>query len=173
MILTVARFCVLKSDKTNDAFTKRVTGILLLVLSLCLIGVNVLSYVEKRGTEFHEIVMIAIAAYTFTKITVAIIGLIKAKKADKALIITLRNISFADAVVSIYTLQRSMLVSFPGMTAGEIQVFNLLTGSAVFTIILCLGINLIGEKYVDMAKSKIVKANEKIAKTVSEGYKKN
>lgn len=37
---------------------------------------------------------------------------------------------------------------------------------------LFLGINLIGGKYTNMAKSKIVKTNEKIAKAVTGGYKK-
>ena len=85
---------------------------------------------------------------------------------------TLRNIALADACVSIYSLQRSMLVSFPGMEAAEIQLFNILTGTAVWLTVLFLGINLIGGKYVDMAKSKIVKVNEKIAETVTDGYKK-
>ena len=65
-----------------------------------------------------------------------------------------------------------MLVSFPGMTPTEIQLFNILTGTAAWIIVLLLGINLIGGKHVNMAKSKIVKANEKIAEAVTGGYKK-
>ena len=62
----------------------------------------------------NKIIMIAIATYTFTKITVAIVGMVKAKGTDSPVLKTLRNISLADACVSIYTMQRSMLVSFPG-----------------------------------------------------------
>ena len=116
--------------------------------------------------------MIAIATYTFSKITVAIIGTAKAKHCISPVTMTLRNISLADAFVSIYSMQRSMLVSFPGMKPEEIQLFNILTGTAVWIIVLFLGINLIGGKRVNMAKSKIVKANEKIAETVVDGYKK-
>lgn len=177
-ILAVSRFCVLKikrraNGKSEDElFAKRVTGILLVVLSFCLIGVNVLSAVEKRGTVYREIVMIAVATYTFTKITIAVIGVIKAKKESSPAVKTLRNISFSDAVVSVYTLQRSMLVSFPGMESGDILLFNILTGTAVWLTVLLLGINLIGGKKVDMAKSKIAQANEKIATAVTGGYKK-
>jgi hypothetical protein len=121
---------------------------------------------------FHEIVMITIATYTFTKITLAIIGMAKAKHEASPALKTLRNISLADASVSIYTMQRSMLVSFPGMEAGEILLLNIFTGTAVWIIVLLLGINLIGGKRVHMAKSKIVKANETIAETVTSGYKK-
>jgi hypothetical protein len=69
-------------------------------------------------------------------------------------------------------MQRSMLQSFPGLTPAEIQIFNILTGTAVWIIVLFLGINLIGGKRINMAKSKITKANDKLAQTVTGGYKK-
>ena len=54
-------------------------------------------------------------------------------------------------------MQRSMLVTFPGMKTAEIQLFNILTGTTVWLIILFLGTNLIGGKRIDMAKSKSLK----------------
>ena len=177
-VLAVTRYCVLQIKRKADGqydlelFARRITGILLVVLSVCIVGVNILSAVKDRGSVFHEIVMIAIATYTFTKVTLAIIGMVKAKHVASPALKTLRNISLADASVSIYTMQRSMLVSFPGMEAGEILLLNIFTGTAVWIIVLLLGINLIGGKRVHMAKSKIVKANEKIAETVTSGYKK-
>ena len=177
-VLAIAKFCILlirqktSGDYDTALFARRITGILLVVLSLCIVGVNVMSAVENRGTAFHEIVMITIAAYTFTRITVAIIGMVKAKHTDSPALKTLRNISLADACVSIYTMQRSMLVSFPGMGATEIRILNIFTGTAVWITVLLLGINLSGGKYTDMAKSKIVKATEQIADAVTGGYKK-
>ena len=131
-----------------------------------------MSAVKDRGTAFHEIIMITIATYTFTKITIAIIGMVKAKRSASPVLKILRNISLADACVSIYTMQRSMLLSFPGMEAAEILLLNIFTGTAVWIVVLLLGINLIGGKYTDMAKSTIVKANKKIAEAVTDGYKK-
>jgi len=177
-VISAARFCVMntarqeKADPESAIFAKRTTGILLIVLSVCLIGINILSAVKERGTHFHEIVMIAVAAYSFTKITLAIIGMAKAKQDTSQIDKTLRNISFADSVVSIYSLQRSMLVSFPGMKPSEIQLFNILTGTAVWIIVLFLGINLLGGKYVHMAKSRIAKVSAKIGAAVTDGYKK-
>ena len=69
-------------------------------------------------------------------------------------------------------MQRSILVSFPGMETLEILLLNIFTGTAVWIVVLLLGINMIGGKYIDMAKAKIVKANEKIAEAVTGGYKK-
>ena len=171
-VLAIARFSVLQVKRDSEVFARRITGIMLVVLSVCIVGVNILSALKERGTAFHEIIMIAIATYTFIKITVAIVGMVKARHAASAVLKTLRNIALADACVSIYTMQRSMLQSFPGLTPAEIQIFNILTGTAVWLIVLFLGINLIGGKRVDMAKSKIVEANKKIVETVTDGYKK-
>ena len=177
-VLAITRFSVLQvrrkasGNYDTELFARRITGILLVVLSFCIVGVNILSAVKDRGAAFHKIVMITIATYTFTKITISIIGMVKAKRSASPALKTLRNISLADACVSVYTMQRSMLVSFPGMEAAEIVLLNIFTGTAVWIAVLLLGINLIGGKYTDMAKSKIGKANEKIAEAVTDGYKK-
>ena len=177
-VLAITRFSVLQVKRKAsgnydiELFARRITGILLVVLSLCIVGVNILSAVQERGSDFHEILMIAIATYTFSKITISVVGMVKARRSASPALKTLRNISLADACVSIYTMQRSMLVSFPGMEAPEILLLNIFTGTAVWMVVLLLGINLIGGKYTDMAKSKIVKANEKIAEAVTGGYKK-
>lgn len=177
-VLATTRFSVLRikqkaeGNYDTELFAKKITGVLLILLSLCIVGVNILSALKDRGTAFHEIIMITIATYAFTKVTMAIIGMVSAKHSPSPAQKTLRNIALADACVSIYTMQRSMLVSFPGLNGTEIQLFNILTGTAVWMTVLLLGINLIGGKQVDMAKSKLVQANKKIADAVVSGYKK-
>lgn len=88
------------------------------------------------------------AAYAFTKITLATIKFIKVRRSTSATLITLRNISFADAFVSIFALQRSMLVSFEGMIETEIVIMNATLGSAVCVIVFLLGLNLVRNKKV-------------------------
>lgn len=58
------------------------------------------------------------------------------------------------------------------MAQEDIRLLNKLTGTAVWIVVLLLGINLIGGKHVNMAKRKITKTNEKIADAVTDGYKK-
>lgn len=177
-VLTVTRFSVLQikrkaeGDYYTELFARKITGILLVVLSACVVGVNILAAVKERGTAFHEIIMITIATYTFTKVTIAIIGMVKARHTVSLMLKTLRNISLADACVSVYTMQRSMLQSFPGMAVGDILLLNVLTGTVVWITVLLLGINLIGGKRINMTKSKIVKAIDKTAEAVTAGYKK-
>ena len=142
-VLSVVRYTVLRSKKENTAFIKQFTGILLMVMSLPLAGTVVLATVQDRGTVYHEIVMITIAVYAFTKITLASVNLAKSRRSASLKVKTLRNISFADAFVSIFSLQRSMLVSFGEMAEGTIRIMNIATGSAVCVIVFLLGANLL------------------------------
>ena len=140
-ILSIVRFTVLR-HKGNNRHLVRFTGIMLMVMSVSLVGTVVLSFVKNRGAVFNLITMLAIATYAFAKITIATVKWIKSRKNSSGKLITLRSISFADAFVSIFSLQRSMLVSFQGMTEFEISIMNLATGSAVCIIVFLLGWNL-------------------------------
>ena len=146
-VLSTVRFVAINVKK-NEHILARFTGWMLMAMSLPLAGTVILSLVRDRGQKFHMIVMIAIAAYAFTKITLATVKLIKSRRSHSLKTITLRNISFADAVVSIFSLQRSMLVSFEGMTEAEIQLMNALTGTGVCMIVFLLGLNLVAKKNV-------------------------
>ena len=145
LVLSIVRFVVLRS-KSQERFVPKFTGWMLMLLSIPLAGTVILSVVRDRGLKLHMIVMIAMAVYAFTKITLATIKLIKASRSTSATLITLRNISFADAFVSIFALQRSMLVSFEGMTEAEIVIMNATLGSAVCVIVFLLGMNLLRSK---------------------------
>jgi len=142
IILSIVRFVTL-CYKSKDRFITKFTGWMLIILSIPLAGTVILSVVRDRGLKLHMIVMIAMATYAFTKITLATIKFIKARHSTSATLITLRNISFADAFVSIFALQRSMLVSFEGMRESEIVIMNATLGSAVCVIVFLLGINLL------------------------------
>ena len=142
LVLSVVRFVVLRS-KSGECFIAKFTGWMLILLSVPLAVTVILSVVRDRGHERHMIVMIAMAAYAFTKITLTTIKLIKARRSTSATLIALRNISFADALVSIFALQRSMLVSFEGMSDTEIIIMNASLGSAVCVICLLLGLMLV------------------------------
>jgi len=174
IILGVMRFAALLCSKGMQLETERFilhfTGGMFLFLSATLLGITLLSFQDQKGSVHHEITMITIALYSFVKLTTSVVNLTKIRGTSPPMLKILRNISLADASVSIFSLQRSMLVSFEGMTAGNIRLMNALTGTAVYLLVAVLGINLIGGK--NMAKSKLVTANKKVAEAVTEGYKK-
>ena len=141
-VLSIMRFVVIRVKKNEQRLAK-IAGGMLMALSVPLVGTVILSVVRDRGHKLHMIIMIAMAAYAFTRITLAIINLAKARKSPSTKLITLRNISFASACVSIFALQRSMLVSFEGMTETEIRIMNAATGSAVCILVVLLGLSLL------------------------------
>lgn len=141
-VLSIARFVLLQL-KDNNNFVTKFTGVMLMLLSFSLVGTVILAVVRDRGVVMNEIVMIAMAAYYFTKITLAIINLVKARKSTSAKLVTLRNISLSAACVSIFALQRSMLVSFGDMSETDICIFNAVIGAAVCVIVFLLGLNLV------------------------------
>lgn len=142
LILSLVRFIVIRL-KSEENFITKFTGWMLMILSIPLIGTVILSVVQDRGHKFHMILMIAMAAYSFTRITLAIIKFVKARKSNDALLVTTRNISLADAFASIFALQRSMLVSFDGMNETEIVIMNATLGSAVCIVCFLLGLILL------------------------------
>ena len=150
MILSIVRFAVL-CCKQEEIFITKFVGWMLITLSIPLSGIVALSVVRDRGRELHMVVMIAMAAYAFTRITLATIKLIRARQSTSAALLTLRNISFADAFASIFALQRSMLVSFKGMGETEIVIMNAALGSATCVLTFLLGLNLLRNK---LAKTK-------------------
>ncbi len=141
-ILSIVRFVVLRGKRRKRSAV-RFTGIMLMMLSVSLVGTVILAFVKDRGRVFPLVVMLAIAVYAFTKITLATVKWFKSRKSKSVNVIALRNISFADAFVSIFSLQRSMLVSFEGMSELEIRIMNVATGSAVCIIVFLLGYHLI------------------------------
>ena len=140
-ILSTVRFVVVRAK--NDQTLAKFTGWMLMILSVPLIGTVILSLVKERGQKYHIIAMLSIATYAFAKITLSLIKLIRSRHSLSKKMITLRNISLADAFVSIFSLQRSMLVSFEGMTDREIVLMNALTGSGVCIVVFFLGFNLV------------------------------
>lgn len=142
IFLSAMRVAVLKT-KISEKHIQRISGILLICMTIPLAGTVVLASIKDRGIHYHEIVMITIAVFAFAKITAASINLAKSRKSNVEKVRTLRNISFADAFVTIFSLQRSMLVSFEGMTTAGIRIMNIATGSGVCMIVFALGINLL------------------------------
>ena len=150
-ILAVMRFeavlCGRKADNddstASEYFVMKVSGILLLLLSMVMAWVNSISISQNIATAYDKITMITIATYTFSKITAAIIKAIRQRGGNSPLFAVYRNIRYAEVAASVLTLQRSMLVSFGSMGEDRIRMMNALTGAAVCLLILILGILMI------------------------------
>ena len=114
--------------KKKELSVIKTEGILLLLLNLALSGVVLLTIVQDTAKRYSEIMVITIAAYTFYKIITSVINMINVRKLQSPILITIRNISVADALVSVLTLQMTMLASFQGRSTLNINQMNAMTG---------------------------------------------
>lgn len=142
-----AVLCELKNSPADNTateyFVAKLSGILLAILSFILTVVIYISISESIASKYGTIVMITIATYTFTKITMAIIRAVKQRKNSSMLLAVIRSIGYADVAASVLTLQRSMFASFGDLNGDKAHAMNILTGAAVCFFILVLGIMLI------------------------------
>lgn len=118
-------------------------GILILVLNLALSGVVLLTIAQDTAKRYSEIMVISIAAYTFYKITMAVVNMVKVRKRKSPILITIRNIGAADALVSMLTLQAAMFASFQDKNSLNTNQMNAITGLSVCILISILGISMI------------------------------
>lgn len=87
----------------------------------------------NRTFDHNMITAIAMAAYTFTTFTVAIINLIKYRKYNSPILFASKTISMAAACVSMLTLESTMLTTFNdgSMSLASRRIMLGTTGTAV------------------------------------------
>lgn len=129
----------------------RKCGVLLTIIPLCL-TVPVLQVAFLGKAFVHEgWTVIAFAAYAFYKIIMAAYNLIKSRKQEDLTIQAVRNVSFADALTSIFSLQTALLFAF---SEGNYAVANVATGCAAGVLTIALGVSML------VNASKIAKENK-------------
>lgn len=114
-------------------------GILFLVLTVALGGMVILMVFEEEGKSYPGLLIYAVATYTFYKITVSVVNLIKVRKFKSPLLMAIRDIGHIDACVSILSLQTAMFASFGEGQELFIKFMNGTTGSIVCLLVLGIG----------------------------------
>lgn len=110
----------------------RACGIWLLILHLTMTGL-VFQMIWYRETENYPGVMIfAVAAYTFYKLTVAILRVVQYRRNESPLWGAARNIDLSEAMMNLFTLQAALLHVFSTAQQESFRfLMNSLTGGAV------------------------------------------
>ena len=130
----------------NELKKYRACGIVFLVMNLALALIIFFMVYWNRTFEHHMITAIAMATYTFTALTTAIINVIKYRKYNSPVYSASKAISLAAALVSMLTLESTMLTTFGdgtmtvtaqkwmlGATGGAISV--LIVATAIYMIV--------------------------------------
>lgn len=146
VVLSLMKGNILYSKKKyNTEFKQarayRFCGIMFMLLMIAFSGEIVLIYTTNMTFEYAGLMIYAVAAYTFYKLTRAIIGAIKARKRDDFYIQGLRNLNLVTALISIIVLQVAMFQAFSPQHNQSIA--NGLTGGGVAVIIFVIGILMI------------------------------
>lgn len=140
VIMSLMRFVVVyqtqRKGLTEEDKEKRanisawICGWLMMVLNIAVSVIMYMVIVLKQTIEYHEIVVIALAAYTFYCFTMAVINVVKYRKKD-FVYSTIKNIDLVKAIVSVFTLQVAMLTRFGEEGTMDMGLMNTLTGIAV------------------------------------------
>lgn len=106
-------------DRNKDLLVFRVVKVLLIILNLLLIVPISLMVLNKRLVEMSLILSIAVALYVTIKTTKVIISFVKKRKEEDILLKELKVIDLMDVVVSILTLQNTLIsVNSTGFDEG-------------------------------------------------------
>ncbi len=148
ILLSILRAFILHYMRTNtlgeDIYKENikacVCGAVLLVISLALALITFFMVYFGRSFTHHEITTIAIATYTFSSFTIAIINLVKYKSLKNSpLLFASRAVSLASACVSMLTLTATMLTTFGGGEQGMFErTMVLSTGIAVIGFVIVI-----------------------------------
>lgn len=118
----------------------RACGWTFLVLNLSLSGMMLYMIRQNRMVRHHEITTIAMAAYTFTTLTLAIVNVVRYRKYKSPVMSASKAISLAAACVSMLTLENTMLTTFGGeeMTPQIQRLFLALSGGCISVFIIVM-----------------------------------
>ena len=153
-LLMVVRGIVLITEKRNrrrpasvQSFYRHrsfvLSSILLFILDLSLIHPISMMVLLKKPVEIGLIPAIAMATYTFTKVTTASHHL--RRKHENVLVLQLRAIAFIEALVSILTLQNTLI-----MVAGTPESANNMlsvcaaSSAIIYLVILIITLRMLG-----------------------------
>ncbi len=163
-LLSAMRFFLVKEtarsapgeNRFRELLLYRFCGILMLLMNVALSVI--VGYIVWQGRTFrhHQITTIAMAAYTFTAFTLAIINAVKYRKYKSPVLSASKAISLAAASVSMLTLETAMLTAFGGDDSPQFRAYMTgATGAAVCLFVLVMATFMIVRATKEIQKENI------------------
>lgn len=119
----------------------KVCSINIILLTVVLGGMVILMVHSEGGRSYPGMTIYMIALYTFIKVPLAVRNLMKTRKMNTPLLVAVRSIGYADACVSVLSLQTAMFASFGNMEVqGSKALMNGITGVIVCLMVSGMGI---------------------------------
>ena len=137
----------------------RACGWVFLVMNLALALIIFFMVYWNRSFEHHMITAIAMAAYTFSLLASAIVNVIKYRKYNSPVFSASKAISLAAALVSMLTLEATMLTAFSDGTMSAIERKLMLgaTGGVISALIVAMAVYMIvtGNRKLKQIKTEV------------------
>lgn len=160
-VLSIIRFTLIRRDRKTSKIsenqtllqwkTYRLCGILMMLLNLTMTGMIFQMICKNESFFYPGFVIYIIAAYTFYRLTITIVRLVKNKQPNPILL-GARAVDLSISLMSLFSLQTAMFNSFSSDASEEMhQLMNTCTGGAV-----CLGVILIAI-FMIIKSTKIIK----------------
>lgn len=122
----------------------RACGWAFLLMNLALTGMIILMILQDRTVQHHEIVTIALAAYTFIALTMSICNVFRYRKLGSPVFSAAKAISLASACVSLLTLESTMLSTFSAeLSQHTRRLFLGLSGGAISVLVIAMALYMI------------------------------
>ena len=132
-----------------------VQSILLLIIDCALIAPISLMVLQKRAIKFSQIPAIAMAGYTSFKIFVSTRNIFKTKFEMNLSIKMLRNINFIDALVSILSLQYTLIMTFGGGLDEDMFTLCAISSFCIYVLLFILSLKTFLSSIRIITKNKI------------------
>ena len=162
--LAVMRFFLVRHTKRYAPGEKlraelnraRTCGWIFLVMNIALSLIVFFMLYWNRTFQHNMITAIAMAAYTFTAFTVAIVNIVKQKRNNSPVVFASKAINLAAACVSMLTLTSTLLTTFGNdtMDASAKKLMLGCVGFAVSGVVLSMAIYMIVQNTNDLKKQK-------------------
>ncbi len=117
-------------------------GVILLLLDFSALLLMLYTVSQDRHAEYSGIVLIGFLIYTVYSLISSVYGMLKWSNDNKPLHFAARNMTLAAALMSVFNLQYSLLVSL-GASYDFIGRANAVGGFLVFSVIILLSLHLI------------------------------
>ena len=149
LVLVGLRTMIIAARKNEDRRTKPeraqtkvyvASAALLLFLNVCLVVPVSLMVVRQKPVDMTLIPAIAMAAYTTYKVVMASVNLKRRKRSSNRLVRLLRTISFIDALVSVLSLQNTLIMVTMKGDGSEMLTLSAITSAAIMLTVLALSV---------------------------------
>lgn len=145
LVFALIRFFLMRSvrrrragaDKAHEWRTYRTCGAMLFVMNAAMAGMAVQMVIKNRANQYSKALVILSAAYTFYIFTLAIVNMVKFRRSENTILSAAKIVAFVGAVMSMFSLQTSMLATFNGENDDAYRrIANAISGGGVTIITL-------------------------------------